>query len=90
MAHFFQFATLSRLIGDPQKAGMEALKPVAEQFENAVVNLKRSVVKLERFDQLFGEFDGKSEKEVSLQKINQKLFVDEFFAEEPRGQIVPQ
>jgi hypothetical protein len=30
MAHFFNFAWMSKEIGDPQKATLEALKPVAE------------------------------------------------------------
>lgn len=98
MANFFNFAATSRQITDPKGAGLDALKPIIESFENAVYNLKKSVVAFEQFELTFDELDPKKQaaatasapQEVSLEKVNQKLFVDEFFALEPRGQILPE
>lgn len=90
MAHFFNFVASTRQIKDPKGAGLDALKPIVESFESCVENLKRSVSGFERFDfdDLSVSKDGQAQ-EVSLERINQKLFVDEFFSLEPRGQIVP-
>jgi len=76
MANFFNFATASRQITDPKGAGLDALKPVIDSFENAVYNLKKSIVTFEQFELTFGELDPKSQaaettpQEVSLEKVN--------------------
>jgi hypothetical protein len=53
-----------------------------------VLHLKKSIVAFERFELTFGKEFAASEskeQEVSLAKVQQKLFVDEFFSYEPRG-----
>lgn len=66
-----------------------------EAFANAVLNLKKSVLGFEQFikkiddlsddEELPLEGTKSNEKEVPLFKIQQKLFVDEFFSLEPPG-----
>lgn len=47
-------------MGDPSKAGLEALKPVAEQYENSIYNLKKSILKIEQFDRHFEDLAANS------------------------------
>ena len=71
---------------------LEKLEPVLRAFENAVRNLKKSILGFERFEETIGDFQSKNsaENEVPLFKVQQKLFVDEFFGLEPPGQILPE
>jgi tetratricopeptide (TPR) repeat protein len=75
IANFFNFATMSKQINDPKGAGLDALKPIIESFENAILNLKKSVVAFEQFELTFGELDPKKQaaevpQEVSLATVN--------------------
>jgi len=49
MAHFHRFVMLSKEIGDPTKAGLDAVKPVIENFEESLHQLRLSVNQFEMF-----------------------------------------
>lgn len=57
MSYFYKFVSLSSKISDPTGEGMEAIKPVIENFDLAHTNLKKSVRDLEMFDTRFGSID---------------------------------
>lgn len=74
--------------------GADAIKPLMDNIDNAVIHLKKSVNAFERFDTRFAQFKANTdaqneevagrtavneEQEVELTLIKQKLFVDEFF-----------
>ena len=40
---------------DPQGAGMEAIQPIIDNYENSVLNFKKSVRSFEMFDLAFAE-----------------------------------
>lgn len=61
MANWYDFVIQSQALVNPQTAGIEALKPVIECFEESIYNLKKSIHALENFEQRFkvlesGEF----------------------------------
>ena len=95
MTHFYKFVAMSSEIGDPQGAGLDAVKPVIENFEASILHLKDSVRTFENFDKRFEEIEsdaaeGESQqKTVAMSLIKQKLFADEFFSLEPAGEILP-
>ena len=43
MTYFYKFVAMSSEISDPQGAGLDAVKPVIENFEAAILHLKSSV-----------------------------------------------
>ena len=55
MTYFYKFVALSSEIGDPQGAGLDAVKPVIENFEASILHLKSSVRAFEGFDKRFEE-----------------------------------
>jgi hypothetical protein len=53
MVNFYTFVTKSSEITDPQGAGLDALKPIIENFEDCIHHLKKSVHMFESFDGKF-------------------------------------
>lgn len=60
---------------------MDKIGEILAHFEKGVRNLKLSVRSFENFDLRFAELENNEQKtqEVSLEKLKQKVFVDEFF-----------
>ena len=96
MTHFYSFVQQSSEITDPQGAGLDAVKPIIENFNAAILNLKSSVRTFEQFDEKFKIIDqdtkeGESQQaKVEMSLIKSKLFSDEFFSLQPEGEILPQ
>jgi len=97
MAYFYKFIALSNDVGDPKESGLDALKPVIGSFEEAIWNLKKSIRTFEQFDLRFKDLQdaasGKSQAEetqsdINLLMLKQKVFVEEFFSLDPRGQFL--
>jgi len=57
MVHFYQFIAKSSEITDPQGAGLDAIKPIVENFDAAVLALKKSVRAFEEYDTRFASLD---------------------------------
>lgn len=53
MTNFYSFVIKSSEITDPQGSGLDALKPIIENFEDCIFNLKKSVHAFEQFDKKF-------------------------------------
>ena len=53
MVNFYTFVTKSSEITDPQGAGLDALKPIIENFEDCIHHLKKSVHMFESFEGKF-------------------------------------
>jgi hypothetical protein len=43
MANFYSFVIQSNELKNPEVAGLDALKPIIENFEECVFNLKKSI-----------------------------------------------
>lgn len=43
MANFYSFVISSSEVTNPEGAGLEALKPIIENFEDCIFNLKKSI-----------------------------------------------
>ena len=70
MTYFYNFIAKSQEITDPQGAGLDAVKPVVENFEAAIKHLKTAVRSFEQFDALSEALGGEDQsKEVDLQLI---------------------
>ena len=85
MTHFYDFAIRSSQITDPQQHVLEEMKPIIENFEDGIINLKKSIHAFEMFEERFKpiteanpSLEGKEEG-VDLELVKQKLFVDELF-----------
>ena len=59
MWHFYNFIRMSTELKDPRGAGMDAIQPVLNNYEKAVLNLKKSVRSFELFDLEFADLKGK-------------------------------
>ena len=100
MIHFHNFCKLSKEINDPKEAGADTIQPIIESFDASVLNLKTSVREFEEFDTRFKDISEDQEKtpekkdeeqtKVQTSLIKQKLFSDEFFSLEPKGDILPK
>ena len=55
MTYFYRFVAMSTEISDPQGAGLDAVKPVIENFDASILHLKSSVRAFELFDERFKE-----------------------------------
>ena len=53
MWHFFNFIKQSSELKDPSGAGLDAIQPIIDNYEEAVFNLKRSVRTFELFELAF-------------------------------------
>lgn len=53
MANFYNFVMKSQELSSPEAAGIDAIKPIIESFEDSVYNLKKSIHAFEQFDQRF-------------------------------------
>jgi len=82
MVNFYTFVAKSSEITDPQGAGLDALKPIIENFEDCIHHLKKSIHFFEQFEERFKSIQEAAENatEVDLALIKQKLFVDEMFS----------
>lgn len=60
MLHFYNFIRMSTEMKDPQGAGMDAIQPIIENFEAAVLNLKKSVRSFELFEVAFADLQGQN------------------------------
>ena len=105
MLHFYNFIRMSTEMKDPQGAGMDAIQPIIENFEAAVLNLKKSVRSFELFEVAFADLQGQNQQQleseltatdvvkgtakVPLSQIKAKLFSDEFFNVDQPGQLLP-
>ena len=58
MWHFYKFIRMSTEMRDPSGAGMEAIQPIIENYEAAVLNLKKSVRSFELFELAFEALEG--------------------------------
>lgn len=59
MWHFYKFVKMSSELKDPQGAGLEAIQPIIDNYEAAVLNLKKSVRSFELFELAFAELEGR-------------------------------
>jgi len=53
MVNFYNFVAKSSEITDPQGAGLDALKPIIENFEDCIFHLKKSIHLFEDFEERF-------------------------------------
>lgn len=53
MVNFYTFVAKSSEITDPQGAGLDALKPIIENFEDCIHHLKKSIHHFEQFEERF-------------------------------------
>ena len=53
MINFYTFVAKSSEITDPQGAGLDALKPIIENFEDCIYHLKKSIHLFEEFEDRF-------------------------------------
>lgn len=53
MVNFYTFVAKSSEIIDPQGAGLDALKPIIENFEDCIHHLKKSIHHFEQFEERF-------------------------------------
>lgn len=93
MANFYNFVIKSSELTSPESAGIDALKPIIESFEESVYNLKMSIHAFEQFDTRFAPITNPNEqvKEVEYSMVKQKIFIDEFFdLKIGTGQVIPQ
>lgn len=58
MWHFYNFVRMSTAMKDPQTAGLDAVQPIIDNYEAAVLNLKMSVQSFELFDMAFANLQG--------------------------------
>lgn len=62
---------------------MDKIGEILAHFDKGVRTLKQSVRAFEKFDARFAELDAantnSTQKEVSMEILKQKIFVDEFF-----------
>ena len=85
VTHFYQFIEKSTQITNQtstsEKGAMDKIGEILAHFDKGVRNLKMSVRTFESFDSRFAELETSEQKtqEVSLEKLKQKVFVDEFF-----------
>ena len=102
MWHFYSFIRMSTELKDPSGAGMDAIQPIIDNYEAAILNLKRSVRSFELFELAFADLQGQEttllEQEVAgdqsslrvpISVIKAKLFSDEFFSLTPPGELLP-
>jgi len=94
MTNFYSFVIKSSEVTDPQGSGLDALKPIIENFEDCIFNLKKAVHAFEQFDKKFELITNSSAEkfveEVDLELVNQKLFIDEFFELKlGKGEVIP-
>ena len=59
MLHFFNFVRMSTDLKDPQGAGLDTIQPIIDNYEAAVLNLKKSVHAFELFDLAYAELKDK-------------------------------
>ena len=64
MWHFFNFIRMSTALKDPSGAGMDAIQPIIENYEAAVLNLKKSVRAFELFELAFAELQGQDQQKL--------------------------
>ena len=55
MAHLYKFVALSTEITDPKGAGLDAIKPIVENFEESLHQLRLSIHSFEQWDQRYYE-----------------------------------
>ena len=55
MWHFYNFVRMSTAMKDPQSAGLDAIQPIIDNYEAAVLNLKKSVRSFELFELAFAD-----------------------------------
>lgn len=94
MLHFYKCVQQTQELGAPQNVGASAMKPVFDNYFNAVKNLKKSVCAFEDFEGRFGNLeadpssmpqdvkdsiDTDEQTMISMQKIKSKLFVEDCF-----------
>ena len=53
MTNFYDFVIRSTELGNPESAGIEALQPIIECFEESIFNLKKSIHLFEDFSKRF-------------------------------------
>jgi hypothetical protein len=88
VTHFYQFIEKSTQVTNQQanseKGALDKIGEILAHFDKGVRTLKQSVRAFEGFDARFAELDAaetanSSQKEVSMEMLKQKIFVDEFF-----------
>ena len=94
MTNFYSFVIGSQSLTDIQGAGIDGIKPLIENFEECIYNLKKSVHTFEQFDKRFEEILNKDAGQIAdldLTELKQKLFVDEVFGLKlGTGEVIPQ
>lgn len=51
ISHFFQFVALSETVQDPSQISADKVKPIIDNLNSAIRNIKKSVLYLEQLDE---------------------------------------
>ena len=69
MWHFYNFIRKSSELKDPQGAGMDAIQPIIDSYEAAVLNLKKSVRSFELFELAFADLQGQDKTALEQELV---------------------